>query len=162
MSKKQTASIMKTASFFQDIIRKYLLEYQLEFKFVNSNCLMVFISSQDGSIKRSMSLSLQDTKWKVVKRRLDTILSSDVTTENIECAICEDFNGKPDNNLVSCNKCGNNYCLYCYTDIMRANEGVIVCPFCRDEFGQKSSKEVVEKGIRMTFEKCKEFRKIKN
>lgn len=152
---------MSTASFFEGIIRKYLPDYLLTFKLVNANCLMVFITSKDGSIKRSMTLSLQDTKWKVVKRRLDSMLSSDVTRDNIECAICEDFHGKPDNNLVSCNKCGNNYCLYCYTDIMRANQGLIVCPFCRDEFGQKSSKEIVEKAIQVTFEKSKHFRKMR-
>lgn len=144
---------MDAASFYPRIIKKYLSDYLLEFKFVNSNCLRVFISSKDGSMKRSMSLSLQDTKWKVVKRRLDCMLSSDVTIDNIECAICEDFKEKPDNHFVSCNKCGNNYCLYCYTDIMRVNQGLIICPFCRYEFGQKQSTEAVEKKIQMIFEK---------
>jgi len=144
-----------TESFYRKIIQKYIpsKDYDLTFKIIDKNCLMVFIKSKKGGLGKSMTIPLNKTKWKVVKRRLDTMFDSEI----LECTICEDFHGKgrDGNKLVSCNNCGNHYCLYCYTDIMRMNQGLIVCPFCRDEFGNKFEGNQVEEMIQMTFEKAK-------
>lgn len=126
---------------------------------MEENCLMVFVApkTKKGGLKRSMTIPLNNkTKWKVVKRRLDTMFNNK-NGEVLECTICEDFDGRGNGNnkLVSCNKCGNHYCLYCYTDIMRMNQGMIVCPFCRDEYGDKFEGKQVESMIQMTFEKAK-------
>jgi ribosomal protein L37AE/L43A len=93
-----------------------------------------------------MTIGLQETNWKVVKRRIDNLLSE--KPDSIECTICEDFNKYENNMMVSCNKCGNNYCKYCYIDIMRTNKGLIICPFCRDVVGRVFPEEIVEQLIR--------------
>lgn len=116
------------------------------FHLQHSNCLGVLISNQDNTVNRGMTIPLQGTTWKIIKRRIDTALSD--TVKGIECSICEDFNKHPGNHMVSCNKCGNRFCKYCYVDIMRTNKGVIICPFCRDTFGNVCPPEIVELGIR--------------
>ena len=154
-----------TATFYKKIIKKYLPSqegYVLTFEVVDVHCLMVYIIKK-GSIKRSMTIPLNnETKWKIVKRRLDSMFDSNRV---VECTICEDFEGRggggSSNKLVSCNKCGNHYCLYCYTDIMKVNQGVIICPFCRYEFGKKYSPEKVDEMIQMTFKKAKCLGKMK-
>lgn len=117
---------------------------------VDKNKMEVLIIKDEESWKpHIMSISLTDNNWKVIKRRLDMFLN-EVT---FECAVCEDFEGRPKNSLLHCNKCGQSFCVYCYTDIMRVNNGKIICPFCRHETGSTQHSHVVEQMIKKIHEK---------
>lgn len=146
---------MDILTFYSNAIKRYLPEYLLKFDLVHSNCLKVYISSKDDSINVSLSIPISGTTWKIVKKRIDSALETKASDR--ECTICEDFDRHDDNILSSCNKCGNNFCLYCYIDIMRANKGKIVCPFCRYEFGKVMPPKMIEEAVRLVLEKSRKL-----
>lgn len=62
-----------------------------------------------------------------------------------------------------CSRCFKNHCAKCYIEIFRANNGLIICPFCRNSFGivsddkliiEVSTLEIKQKVGLLTLEDC--------
>lgn len=91
-------------------------------------------------IDNLISLTLTDMKWINTKRIIDNTkfnpnkkISNDLDED---CLIC--FNKLT--KKILCNKYGNFWCNQCYYNIFCSNEGLIICPFCRDTYGWKNPK----------------------
>ena len=89
--------------------------------------------------------------------------------ENKDCEICmENF----DIIHSRCSRCLKNHCINCYIEIFRANNGLIICPFCRNSFGlisddkliiEVSILEIKQKAGLLTLEDCRKLKsEIKN
>ena len=83
----------------------------------------------------------KDNTWDEVKRNIDNIFK--ILEKTFECTICF----IESNRITSCNKCSSSWCIKCYINIFRANQGIIKCPFCRYEIGNKWPKEMIETGV---------------
>ena len=133
---------IRMKDFYINIIRKYLSHLRLDFD-VKPQIITVFMFRKET--RYEFTLTPSKTNWKAVKRRIYLILSTNL--DEIECLICESFQEKVNNHLVACNKCGNSICAYCFVDIIKINEGLMICPFCRDTFGSRCSNSILEKGL---------------
>lgn len=96
----------------------------------------------DGSVKLIVSdinITLTKRTWVVTKRILDEMKQ---TSHDDTCAICM-CTYKENRGAVFCNQCGKSYCRLCYYDIFVTNVGLIICPFCRNEHGQRQTSVIV-------------------
>ena len=73
----------------------------------------------------------KNVTWNLIK-----LLVKKKLEKRTECEICYDNMSN-----VSCSNCSNYFCGDCYIDIMKKNEGFIVCPFCRYTFGEKMNEQ---------------------
>jgi ribosomal protein L37AE/L43A len=123
---------------FKKLIKRYLPNESIQFGVDGNNLLVAVISGKKMVITLGFGV-----KWDNLKRRIDKALSEDA--DDKECHICEDFDSKVNNSQISCPKCANTYCMYCYIDMFKKNKGLILCPFCRFQCGnQLSEKRIAE------------------
>lgn len=116
--------------------KKYLDGKHIEFKIENNkhiNLPIIIIN------KTSTITILEENTWDDIKRNIDSKLS---TPNNFDCSICCLNNIKK---KVSCNKCSNYWCIPCYAEIYKTNNGIIKCPYCRFEFGEKIDNNLILK-----------------
>lgn len=64
------------------------------------------------------------------------------------CDICCEERSANDVN-VSCNHCANDFCVECYIGLFRSGNGIIKCPYCRNEFGQLFPPHMIEPAVRL-------------
>lgn len=113
---------------FKQLTEQYLPKESLSFNLMirdGGRYLQILING------RLMTVTLgYNIKWEDLKRRIDKVMQMTIHEEQ-ECQICEDFGGKVNNSQITCPKCANTYCMYCYLDMFRKNRGLIICPYCR-------------------------------
>lgn len=83
-----------------------------------------------------------NTEWEDLKRRIDKVMVMTNHEENA-CHICEDFESKINNSQITCPKCANMYCMYCYLDMFKKNRGLVICPYCRYTCGKVLSEKFI-------------------
>ena len=71
---------------------------------------------------------LPDNTWNEIERNINIKLHN---VNKNECIICLNETIKS----VSCNKCSNLWCVLCYIELFKKDNGIITCPFCRYSFG---------------------------
>ena len=130
---------------FRKLIKRYLMSYfhfsaeSIQFG-LDEDCLVVVVSGKKMVITLGYGI-----KWENLKRRIDKMMMFSEGEDNNECHICEDFDSKVNNSQISCPKCANTYCRYCYIEMFKKNKGLIICPFCRNQCGtHMSEKRIAE------------------
>jgi len=76
-------------------------------------------------------ISVEST-WSDIKARIVARLHGEYK-KNPECPICYETN----NPITSCSRCVGEYCTGCYINIIRKNDGLNICPFCRGTTGYR-------------------------
>jgi hypothetical protein len=96
----------------------------------------------------STTTILPDIKFK----EIELIISKKRTNRNDEfCSICE----KESKQKTSCSKCGENWCIQCYCDILEFGKGIMKCPYCRYQWGEKvKSKHIIQSMIEQIKSNC--------
>jgi len=79
-------------------------------------------------INENKCITYLGDKWKHLKKRIDRIIE---LKNGRDCLIC----CNPVVSSISCNECCNTWCDDCYINLFRSNQGIIKCPFCKDEYG---------------------------
>ena len=77
--------------------------------------------------------------WTTLKKTIDNQINSILNNTAIVCNICFDTSdyGKHINyKMIGCIKCCNTYCVDCYIEVKRQNNGFTVCPYCRHKHGE--------------------------
>ncbi len=87
--------------------------------------------------RAAISICAGDT-WKQIKHFIDKPRPK---FTHATCSICLDEENRC---LVSCHKCHADACLKCNIKILKDNEGIIICPFCRNEVGIKQSPMMID------------------
>ena len=124
---------------FRRLIKRYLpKETKTQFG-LDENCLVVAINGKKMVVSLGCGM-----KWEGLKRRIDKLLLGSGDGYDTECHICEDYDSKVNNSQISCPKCANTYCMYCYIDMFKKNKGLIICPFCRYQCGSQLSDERID------------------
>jgi uncharacterized paraquat-inducible protein A len=120
-------------------IKEYIPNEKIEFRLhkITGAIQIIFIDKH-----AIMSITDCNT-WDEIKRHIDAKISNEKSNE---CSIC--FTDKIKKRRVSCAKCANNWCVYCYIEIFRENNGLIVCPFCRYTYGNRFPSFMVELGVK--------------
>jgi hypothetical protein len=88
------------------------------------------------SLTRSMILIKCYDNWCKIKRLIDEELKTD---KAVECSIClNSYDGFVTTcPRMRCVKCYNDYCIRCFLTLYEKNEGLIICPYCRNQSGGK-------------------------
>lgn len=71
------------------------------------------------------------TAFDEVRRRIDGILSG----RRDICGICSGEGIKV--SIVACSQCAGEYCYDCLFNLIRSGHGMIICPYCRYETGER-------------------------
>jgi hypothetical protein len=82
-----------------------------------------------------------DSTWEQIKKYIDTTVLNPETVN--ECSICASETAIKIRK-INCNKCRSAWCIECYINIFKTNQGLIKCPYCRYEYGQKFPKFMIE------------------
>lgn len=88
--------------------------------------------------KNSKLTILTNSKWFEIKRHIDTKLK--IGWEKELCQLCCEIIVR----RVSCGKCSNYWCVNCYIELFKSGEGIIICPYCRNKFGVKTPKNMID------------------
>lgn len=120
-------------------IKEYIHDEPIKFgrNKISQNVEIIFTN------KKSIMTILNDNTWDEIKRHIDVIMNTQKPPDT--CSIC--FTDKIKERVVRCTKCASEWCVGCYADIFRANKGIIKCPFCRYEFGQRFPDHMIEIGV---------------
>ena len=95
----------------------------------------------------------EDSVWKDVQR---TLLRKMRPTDDCGCHICsEEFTSR--NIPLSCNTCGNEFCLECYIRLFEHGQGMIICPWCRESTGFKMPRSSIPGQVQKIREKATNF-----
>lgn len=78
-----------------------------------------------------------DSKWKDIKRNIKIFI--DRTNDTNNCSICLEQCDK----VMVCPICTNYQCFKCMKQQLIINEGLLICPVCKDTTGHKMPKEDV-------------------
>jgi hypothetical protein len=119
-------------------IKEYLPNEKLQFKRNEyTNNIEVFIID-----KRATITVLEENTWDEIKRHIDVKISNE---KPIECSIClsKDIIIR----RATCTKCARDWCIDCYINIFRTNNGIIKCPFCRFTYGNIFPDNMIEIGV---------------
>ena len=96
------------------------------------------------SLTRSMIIIKCYDNWCKIKRLIDEELKTDKTAEcsiglNSYEIIQHTDNSKHTKARMRCIKCYNDYCITCFfCKLYAKNEGLIICPLCRDQSGRET------------------------
>jgi len=71
------------------------------------------------------------TKWFNIKKYIDNHHKRNTEKRNTECEICDGISLK----FASCVECYNRLCVECYNNIIKSNNGIFKCPYCRYSYG---------------------------
>ena len=97
---------------------------------------------------------LHNKIWREVQTYIDDILLHIANRDKLtECPIC--FETKLNSHFTGCSECYHKRCVECMANMIRANRGLCVCPFCKHTIGHEMPSEVVERFIDMLNEKNK-------
>jgi hypothetical protein len=111
----------------------------------NSEIVKLFFNATGSMI----IINYYDT-LRTVKRLIYEELRND---KSPECTLC--LNEYFENNLLTartnCEICYNGYCITCFYTLYDNNEGLILCPFCRNISGCKSSVHTYSRGNTFKF-----------
>jgi hypothetical protein len=120
-------------------IKDYIPNEKIMFnKHKHTNDLQIIFTD-----KKSMMTVLKENTWDEIKRHIDSKLCNKLSNECSICFTSEQLLKR----RVSCPKCAMDWCIDCYIQIFRKNEGVIKCPFCRYTYGHKFPKHMIEIGV---------------
>jgi len=128
-------------------INIYFPTYNIKYKLdEDTHDLRLYISMIKNKI---IIITINKNKNKTIEEIIKYIEQKlyNESLNNNECSIC--FN---ENNYckIYCIQCTGDWCMNCYIDIFRKNEGIIICPFCRYIYGHKCPKNMIEKKISQT------------
>ena len=85
------------------------------------------------SLTKSMIIIKCNDTWCKIKKIIDEELKTNKTSE---CSLCFD-SYTCDIARMSCTKCYNDCCTNCFLKLWLKNHALIICPFCRDQSGEK-------------------------
>ncbi len=79
-------------------------------------------------IDRHALISVNNSdNWKHIKKYIDK-----PRDKSNNCSICYETQRC---NIITCNKCVADVCIYCTIEILERNQGAVPCPFCRHVVG---------------------------
>lgn len=121
-------------------IRKYIPNEKIHFEhnIINNKWELYFDDHN------SMIAIDKNTDWSKTKRNIDLKINPKI---NKTCDICEETE-MMEIRRISCPECSNEFCLNCYVNIFRQNQGLIICPYCRFEYGELKPPILIELGIK--------------
>jgi len=102
-------------------------KYEFSFTMDPNSKPPIYMTVAEKDSEKADCLHLtHDMDWKKMKRLIENCISQ---IDNKECILCfEEII-----NSVGCPKCNKLYCLECACNIIKKNNGYIICPFCNDE-----------------------------
>ena len=110
-------------------IKSYMHEFKLEFEVKKDNLL---VRTVDKS--HLVFVIHLDWEWEQIKERLDNAKRSVENMNNCkECIICHEVCKLK----AACSECYQPVCLKCHLLTIRANHGLMKCPFCRKVSGRE-------------------------
>jgi len=117
-------------------IVQYLIQIILDY--VPKNTTLIFKPSITGLLYMEFPDNfgeltiIENNTWDEIKRNIKIKLQFKPMKTTETCPVCMEEVVI----YVPCNKCTNHTCTKCYTDIIKINKGLYVCPFCRNEIGR--------------------------
>jgi hypothetical protein len=116
-------------------ITKYLPNERIQFRrHETTKDLQIYFKN------RKILTTIEDSSWDEIKRQLDYVVQEKSDT----CSICSET---IQTRRTHCTKCACDWCLDCYIQIFRTNQGIIKCPFCRFTYGQTFPDYMIELGV---------------
>jgi len=118
----------------EDYLKKcYIIEQLVMDTYKNTNHTFDFVfkcktNHMEIIINENKCITYLDDKWKHLKKRIEKIIE---LKNGRDCLIC----CNPIESSISCNECCNSWCGECYINIFKSNQGIIKCPFCKNEYG---------------------------
>lgn len=103
----------------------------------NGNIIMFEYNGRKG-VRNISTTSIES-----FKRDINKLINGEISTT---CNVC--FSDCLKCSKVTCTKCSNTHCGMCYAKIFKDNDGLIVCPFCRDTYGFEMNSIMLTNGLK--------------
>ena len=139
-----------------DLIKKLIVKY-LDKKY-NIHNVKFSMCPMDGYLNielptvRARFTVLPNKVWKDTQKHIDTVIEQVRSKDKLaECAICSET--QPHLKLTGCAACYQKHCYKCLVNIIRANQGLCVCPFCKHTVGFEMPPMMVERFVNGLMEK---------
>ncbi len=125
-------------------IKEYIPDEKIQFKKHEGKLQIVFIN------KKTILTILNCNTWEEIKNNIDEKMKN---KQNDECSICSIQ--EKQKQKIKCSKCKSEWCVLCYVNIFKSNNGLIKCPFCQFVYGEEFPENLIEIAVKQIFEKSK-------
>jgi len=150
---EENKNALENQELIKRLITKYLKQkYKIdEVIFSSQRCLERGLIVEIPTIGTKFTV-LSNKVWKDVQKYIDNIITTICNRDQqTECPIC--FEMKSNIHFTGCSECYHRHCYDCMDNIIRANQGLCVCPFCKHTIGHEMPPEVVERFVDRPMEK---------
>ena len=143
---------LKNHNLMKKLILKNLeKKYKIEDAIFSRHCMDGDLVVEIPVLRVKFSV-LSNKVWTEVKKYVDTIIENICNKDKLtECPICCEM--KSNIKFTGCSECYHRHCYECMGNVIRANQGLSVCPFCKHTIGYVMPQVMVEQFVNCLMEK---------